>query len=248
MDKVLYVSMTGAKQTMLGQAAHANNLANAKTTGFKQDFEQFRAMPVFGDGLPTRAFAMQERPASDTRQGSLMTTGRDLDIAVHGDGWMVVQDAKGQDAFTRAGNLLIDPNGFLVNGNGHMVMGDGDAPISIPPYERIEIGNDGTIAYQPLGAPAGALEVVDRIRLVSPESKTLFKGDDGLFRRKDGQTDVEPVNAEVRITTGALEGSNVNAVEALTGMIELSRQFELNVKMMKAAEENDTSSARLLQS
>lgn len=245
MDKALYLGMSGAKQATLGQASHANNLANAKTTAFKSDFEQFRAMPIFGDGHASRAFAMVERPASDFRPGPMLSTGRDLDVAIKGSGWLVVQASDGTEAFSRSGSLNVAANGQLVNDSGRPLLGD-EGPIILPPFEKVEIGGDGTISIRPLGAPANALEVIDRIKLVNPAVKDLTKGEDGLFRRIDGGNEV--ADAAVQLASGTLEGSNVSAVESLIGMMELARQFELNVKIMKTAEENDSAATRLLQS
>jgi flagellar basal-body rod protein FlgF len=246
MDKLFYIAASGAKQNMMAQAAHANNLANAGTTGFKADFNQHRSMPVYGDGMPTRAFAMAERPGTDFKYGSLVTTGRDLDVAVKGDGWIVVQDAQGNPAYSRSGSFHISPDGLLVNSEGLLVMGDGESPIAIPPSEKVQIGTDGTITVKPLGSTPTELEVVDRLWLAKPDQANLTKGPDGLFRNLDGAVD-EP-RADVAVVSGAIEGSNVNAVEELIGMITHSRQFEMQVKMIKTAEEMDTASARLLQS
>ena len=244
MDKSLYISMSGASQNMLGQRAHANNLANVATTGFRRDFEQARSMPVYGETMPTRAYAMSERPGTDLSSGTLIQTGRDLDVAVERDGWIAVQAPDGTEAYTRAGSLHITEFGQLVTSNGLPVLGNG-GPVAIPPADKIEIGVDGTISVQALGEGPNVLAEVDRIKLVNPEQQTMVKGLDGLMR-VEGELEQDP-DGNVRIVTGFLEGSNVNAVEEMTAMLSLARQFELHIKMMRTAEENAQVTDRLLQ-
>ncbi|VAX08877.1 Flagellar basal-body rod protein FlgF [hydrothermal vent metagenome] len=243
MDRMLYVAMSGASETLLAQGANSNNLANASTTGFLSDLQQFRSMPVFGEGFPTRVYAMTERPDIDFTRGSIQSTGRDLDVAVRGKGWIAVQAKDGSEALTRAGDLQIDVNGLLLTGTGLPVMGN-SGPIALPPAEKIEIGADGTISVRSLGQAANALAIVDRIKLVTPPVSELQKGQDGLMRLKSGLS-AEP-DADARLTTGTLESSNVNTVKSLVDMIELARRFEMQVKMMKTAEEMDSASATLL--
>jgi len=243
MDKALYIAMSGAKQNMLSQAAHANNLANVNTTGFKEDFAQARSMPVYGEGLPTRAYALSERPGTNFQQGSLIQTGNSLDVALKGEGWIAIQAADGSEAYTRAGNLSIDVNGQLRTGAGFPVLGDG-GPLVIPPAATVEVGADGTISVIPLGGEG--LAQVDRIRLVNPESDSIEKGKDGLIHLKAGAAQPD-VDGAVRVEQGFLEGSNVNAVSSLTDMLSLSRQYELQVKLMGQADQNSEAAARLLQ-
>lgn len=244
MDRMLYISMNAAQQTMQAQATNSNNLANVSTTGFRQDFEQFRSMPVFGEGLPTRVYSMSERPATDYQQGSIQSTGRELDISIQGEGFIAVQGREGREGYSRAGDLHVTATGQLVTGTGLAVLGEG-GPIAIPPSEKIEIGADGTISVRPIGADANALAVLDRIKLVKPELSNVFKDSDGLMRMRDGST--APLDATIKIASGTLESSNVNAVGALVKMIELQRQYEMQVKMMKSADDNSAASARLLQ-
>jgi len=244
MDRSLFIAMSGAKQTLLAQASNANNLANAQTTGFKSDFEQFRSMPVFGPGYPTRVYAMAERPGSDMSMGSIQTTGNELDVAIKGEGWFAVEDKEGQEAYTRSGDLRITPTGRMETGSGAAIYGN-DGPIAIPPAEKINIGSDGTISIIPIGGNANELVVVDRIKMVKPELKNLEKLGDGLMHTKDGS--VPEADANISIVQGALEGSNVNAVSALVEMIELARNFELQTKVMKNADDNSGVSAKLMQ-
>ena len=244
MDKLLYVAMTGAHNNTLAQRAHANNLANVSTSGFRRDFEQARSMQLFGDGYPARVYAMSERPATDFRPGSLQETGRDLDVAVGGKGWIAVQAPDGSEAYVRTASLNIDALGVLRTGNGLPVMGNA-GPIAVPPEQKVEIGQDGTISIRALGEDPNVLAEVDRIKLVNPDPKSLEKGSDGLIRVK-GQAEV-PADATVQVTSGFLESSNVNAVEEMTAILSLSRQFELQVKMMRTAEDNASSMARVLQ-
>ena len=244
MDRSLYIAMSGAKQTLLAQASNANNLANAQTTGFKSDFEQIRAMPVFGPGYPSRVYAMTERPGSDFRQGSIQTTGNDLDVAIKGDGWLAVEGDTGKEAYTRSGDLRITPTGRLETGTGRAVLGDA-GPIIIPPAEKIDIGKDGTISIIPLGEKETTVAVIGRIKMVKPDLDNLEKLNDGLIYTKDGSKLV--ADPDVNLVQGALEGSNVNAVSALVEMIELARNFELQTKVMKNADDNSGVSAKLMQ-
>ena len=247
MDRALYIAMSGAKQNVVSQTAHSNNLANASTTGFRSDYSQTRAQPVFGDHFPTRAFAMAERPASDLRQGPLQETGRQMDIAIEGAGWFVVEGADGEEAYTRAGDLSVDPEGRLINGRGLHLMGDG-GPIVVPPYETIEIARDGTISIRPQGAEAAALAQVAQIRLVNPPSQSLEKGSDGLFRLRDRQPGDPAANVDptMSIVNGFIEGSNVNAVTELTQVLAMNRQYEMQIKLMKTADENSAATTQLL--
>lgn len=244
MDKMLYVAMTGAQNNTLGLRAHANNLANVSTSGFRRDFEQARSMPLFGETFPARVFAMSERPGTDFRPGSLQETGRDLDVAVGGKGWIAVQAADGSEAYVRTASLNIDALGVLRTGNGLPVIGNA-GPIAVPPEQKVEIGQDGTISIRALGEDPNVLAEVDRIKLVNPDPKSMEKGADGLIRVK-GQLEVA-ADATVQVTSGFLEASNVNAVEEMTAILSLSRQFELSVKMMRTAEDNSSAMARVLQ-
>jgi flagellar basal-body rod protein FlgF len=243
-DKALYIAMTGAKHNMRAQTVSANNLANVNTHGFRADFAQARSMPVYyGDGQPTRAYALTENPATDFRFGALVSTGRELDIAVEDDGFLAVQAPDGKEAYTRAGNLTIDSAGILRTGNGLPVLGNG-GPIAVPAQQKVEIAIDGTITIVAKGQGPETLAEVDRIKLVKPDTGELEKSEDGLFRLKDGTDAV--VDASVRVISGFLESSNVNAIDEFTSVLSLARQYEMQVKVMKAAEENSEASARLL--
>lgn len=244
MDKMLYIAMSGAKENMNALAVRANNLANANTVGFKSELAQARAMQAFGDGLPTRVFAMTESPSQNFDAGELKVTGNELDVAINGDGWIAVQDAKGQEAYTRAGNLKLTLDGFLETASGDKVIGEG-GPIEVPqPLSKIAINQDGSVQVQAKGAPSTALQEVGRIKLVKPDHADLQKGNDGLFRLKSGvPAETDPL---VQLIPGAVEGSNVNAVGEMTYMISLQRQYELQVKMMKTAEEADRQQNQLL--
>ena len=244
MDRSLYIAMSGAKQTLLAQTANANNLANTQTTGFKSDFEQFRSMPVFGPGYPARVYAMTERPGTDLSPGPIQTTGRELDVAIKGDGFLAVKGEDGAEAYTRAGDLRVTPEGLLQTGAGLPILGE-EGPISIPPADKIEIGRDGTISIVPLGENAATLVVVDRLKMVKPTLDNLEKRVDGLLYLKQGKA-LKP-DADVSLIQGALEGSNVNAIEAMVEMIELARNFELQTKVMKNVNENSGVSAKLMQ-
>ncbi|MGL6258146.1 flagellar basal body rod protein FlgF [Vibrio sp. WXL103] len=248
MDRSLFLAMSGAKQNMQAMQLRANNLANASTTGFRADLAQARSMQAYGDGLPSRVFSMTERPGHNFSQGSVVTTGRDLDVTIQGNGWIAVMDKTGQEGLTRNGNLSISENGLLTNSSGQLVLGDNDAPIMLPiPVSKVEIGTDGTVSVVPQGAPADALEIVDRIKLTNTNNQDLFKDTNGLFRHKQ-PNQAYFADADVTLLKGAIEGSNVNAVGEMTSLIDLQRQFEMQVKMMSTAEDMDRASDSLLRS
>jgi len=246
MDRALYIAMSGAKQNALGVAASANNLANVSTTGFRQDFEQARSMPVFGDFYPTRAYAMEERPASDFNPGTLVHTARDLDLAIENEGWFAVQDDSGEEAYTRRGDLKVDQLGRLMNGEGKQLMGNA-GPIVLPPFEKIEVAKDGTISILALGDDPAVVANVSQLKLVKPDLTEMEKGEDGLFHMRGAQQgDVQPFDDSVNLEIGHLEHSNVNSVQALTDMLALQRQYEMQVKMMKTVDENAQTTASIM--
>ncbi len=244
MDKLLYIASSGANQDLVATSLRANNLANAQTTGFKAQLEQARSMPVYGEGLPTRVFAMTESPTNNYESGPMIQTGRDLDVAVQGDGWFAVQDAQGNEAYSRDGNFQLGADGVLEDVHGNVVMGD-TGPIFLPvPLDNLNIAADGTISIRPQGAPESVLEEVGRLKLVKPEYRDMERGNDGLFRMQDGS--IAQADETVAIRTGMLEGSNVNAIDEMVNMLSLQRHYELQVKMMKKADTLDTRGNMLL--
>lgn len=245
MDRFLYVSMSGAKETLRAQTANNHNLANASTTGFRADLSAFQSRAVQGSGFASRAYATNASTGWDPSQGTLQTTGRDLDVGINGAGWLAVQGADGREAYTRAGDLRIDPSGMLMTGTGLPVMGD-SGPMSVPPNNSVQVSADGTVSIVPLGQGPETSATVGRIKMVNPSAEGLTRGTDGLFRNTDGSD--APADASVRLTSGVLEGSNVNVADAMVNMIELARHFDLQVKAMRTAEDNGAASAQLLKS
>ncbi len=246
MDRFLYVAMSGAKEIMRSQAVNSNNLANANTTGFRSDFEAMVQRQVHGPGIQnTRIYTETDGLGSNLEQGNFVATGRALDVAINGEGWIAAQGPDGTEVYTRAGNLRKDNNGMLMTATGLPVLGN-QGFITLPEEQHVEIGSDGTITIRPQGSGPQTLTDVDRIKLVNPDPDQLIKGDDGLFRLNGG----EPAEADANVTlvTGTLENSNVNTVDALVNMISLSRQFEMQVKMMRTAGENDDSINQLMRS
>ncbi len=244
MDPALYISMTGAKRSLAEQGVYSNNLANVNTPGFRQDLYQAQSLYFGGTQLPNQVYTTSTNSLIDFKAGPMMSTGRELDAAIRGQGWFVVQDENGQRALTRLGNFAVNESGLLTTGDGSLVMGEG-GPISIPPYETLEVAEDGSITVVPLGAVATAVTVLDRLLLVKPDTKALTKGADGLIRPKAG-ADLA-TDASVRLATKTLEGSNVNAVDQMINMITASREFETQLKMLSTIDENQDALARLLQ-
>lgn len=243
MDKLIYVAMSGAREAMRAQATTSHNLANISTTGFRALRNVLDSAPIPGAGLPTRVNTVRQPELWNTRQGQSQATGRDLDVAIQGEGWLVVQDAEGNDAYTRNGNLRVNANGILETSAGQPVRGNG-GPVSLPPYEKLFIGDDGQVSIIPQGQTAETLVQVDRLRMVNPPATELVRSGDGLFNLRDGSTAAP--DPSVRIASGQLESSNVNPAEALAEMIEMSRHYEMQVRAMNTADELDAASARLI--
>ncbi|MFL6578229.1 MAG: flagellar basal body rod protein FlgF [Povalibacter sp.] len=243
MDRFLYIAMSGAKETLRAQTSNNHNLANASTTGFRANLDAFQTRTVVGSGYASRAYATDATTGWDKTQGALLATGRDLDVGIQGEGWIAVHGADGREAYTRAGDLRVDPSGLLMNGAGHVVLGD-SGPVSVPPNSSMMIAGDGTVSIVPIGQGPETTAMVGRIKLVNPPAETMVRGEDGLFRTADGSD--APPDASVRVASGVLESSNVNVANAMVKMIELSRQFDLQVKAMHTADENAASAAQLL--
>ncbi len=245
MDKLLYVAMSGAKETLRAQAANNHNLANASTTGFKADLSAFQSRAVTGPGYASRVYATDQTVGWDHSTGSIQETGNPLDLAIRGQGFFAVQDSSGREAYTRAGDLHVDPTGQLLTATGLPVLGD-DGPISIPPSTSITVGSDGTISIVPLGQSPKTGANVARIKLVNPPADSIQRSADGLFRTRDGTPAV--ADASTMIASGALESSNVDLPSCMVNMIELARRFDLQVKALHTAEEDGAASSKLLQS
>ena len=245
MDRSVYVAMTGATQIMRAQDAVSHNLANASTVGFKSELSAFQSVPVLGQGTPARINAVAQGIGQSSTQGAPINTGRALDISVRGAGFIAVQAPDGSEAYTRAGDLQLTSDGGLTDSRGNPVMG-GSGPLSIPPATDISIGSDGTISTVPQGQGPNSVSQIDRIKLVNPDVTQMTQGADGLMHLNDGGT--AEIDDTVTIASGQLEGSNVNASAELVKMIALSRQYDMQVKSIKASEDNADSSIKLLQS
>ena len=243
MDEMIFLAMTGAKQTEYAQTINSNNLANVSTTGFRADLHSFSSVPIDGPGIDSRVNAVVESYGTDFTQGPIATTGRDLDVAVQGNGFIAVQAPDGSEAYTRAGDLRVEAGGLLSTGAGHLVMGNG-GPVAIPPNSSLLIGGDGTISVQPLGQGPETLAIVDRIKLVNPDVSMLQKGSDGLLRMPEDE--VADADASVSVMSGALEQSNVNVAKTLVNMIELARQYEMQINVITKSEENADVAAQMM--
>ena len=238
MDRMIYLSMAAAKATMHRQEVVSHNLANVSTNGFRAELAAFRAVPVRGDGASSRVYALESTVGYSNAPGTVQTTGRPLDVAVKGNSWLAVQALDGTEAYTRAGALEVNAEGVLTDLQGRPVVGDG-GPLTIPANAQVEVAADGTVSAkvgrersQPLG----------RLKLVTPEVP-LQRGTDGLFRAAEGDLAADPA---ARVQSGALEGSNVNAVESMVAMIAAARQFEQQMKALQTAEQKEQSATKLL--
>lgn len=242
MDRLLYVAMTGAKQLMQAQALVSQNLANVSTAGFRADLARFEAAPVAGPGHATRVNTVATGLGFDHSQGALVETGAVLDVAIDGPGWLAIQAADGSEALSRGGSLRVNEVGLLETERGELVLGD-NGPLAVPPHTQVALAADGTLSIVPQGQGAETLAQVGRLRLVNPPPGDLEKRIDGLVRVKNGGT-AEP-DASVKVASGFIESSNVGVADALVDMIEIARQFEIAVRMMKTADENASRASAL---
>ena len=238
MDRMIYLSMSGAKATMQRQDTLANNLANVSTPGFRAELQAFRAVPVQGSGASTRVYALETTTGYDASPGQVTGTGRNLDVAVKGNSWLSVQALDGTEAYTRGGSLETSSDGTLTTRSGLPVLGDG-GPLQVPLNAVVSIGGDGTVSAR---SSNGKSTVVGKLKLVTPETP-LTRGEDGLFRSEGGDLSADDT---ARVQDGALEGSNVSPVETMVAMISAARQFEAQMKMMQTAEANEKAAAQLL--
>ena len=244
MDRLIYTSLTAMRGSMSRQTAIANNLANAQTPGFRADIANAQSLWLDGSGLDARAMASEEVLGADMRAGTVTQTGRDLDIAMQGDALLVVQATNGEEAYTRRGDLQISPSGLLTTGDGHPVQG-GQGPVTIPPADAISIDQEGRVWVVPQGGDPENPQEVDRLRLATPVGSEIAKGLDGLFRVKgDG---ILPDDPEARLLTRSIEGSNVTATSALVEMIEASRSWDTQLKMISDVRDMDSATANLMQ-
>lgn len=243
MDKALYIGMSAAKQTLHAQALNSHNLANASTTGFRQDYAAAREAIIPGGGYNSRANVLIYGVATNMQPGAVNTTGEALDVTIRGKGWIAVQAADGTEAYTRRGDLTVGLSGLLETSNGLLVLGD-SGPVAVPEYSSINIGNDGTVSIVPKGQNGSVTIALDRIKLVELDDRLLRKNEAGLFKTADGEP--RAASANVSVLSGALESSNVNSTEAMVNMIQLARQFELNMKLMDKTQEMAQASEKLL--
>jgi len=240
MDRVIYTAMTGAQHILDQQSTNSNNLANVSTTGFKAQIDSFLSVPIIGGGIDTRAFVVNASGGTDFTPGAIKQTGRTLDLAIEGKGWFSVQRPDGSEGLTRNGSFKISENGLLQTAGGRNVLGGG-GPITIPPNVNISIGADGTISSVDPAISGGPSTPIDVIKLSNPDEKSLVRGDDGLFKAAGGAV----ADLTVKVVNGALESSNVNVIHSIVNMISLALQFDIQMQLMKNAENSDQNAAKL---
>lgn len=243
MDRLIYTSLSAMRGAMARQQATANNLANASTPGFRAEVAEAQALWLDGPSVRDRAMSSEEVVNADMKPGPVTQTGRDLDVALSGDSLLAVQAVGGEEGYTRRGDLRLGPSGLLTTGDGLPVLGQG-GPITIPPADKVTIATDGRILFVPAGGDPAQPQELDRLKLVSPAGSPVAKGLDGLFRVKgDG---VLPPDPDARVTSGSLEQSNVSATEALVDMIDASRAWDMQLKLITSARDLDGASAELM--
>lgn len=245
MDKLVYTAATGLRAHMQAQAAIANNMANASTTGFRADRVVFDRIELKGGGakFEARSPTSEEVRDADRTPGAVQSTGRALDVAVTGDAWLAVQAADGSEAYTRRGDLSVTETGVLQTGDGFLVMGQG-GPITLPPHDKVSIAADGSITIVPQGGDPNQPQLIDKLKLASARGSDTVKGLDNLLRVRGGGALPEDLDAKVQ--TGALEGSNVNITQMLVDMIENQRSYEVQANLLKEARSMDEQSASLM--
>ncbi len=243
MDGLVDIARTAMRGAMARQTAIANNLANANTTGFRAEIVNASARWVGGQTFNSRAEAVDQVIAADMKSGAVTQTGNPLDIAVDGEAMIAVQANDGSEGYTRRGDLKLNESGLLTTGDGFPVIGEG-GPITLPPADNVRIAKDGGIWIVPQGGQIDQPQLVDTIKLASAQGSTIAKGTDNLFREVNGGA--LPQEPFASVTAGALEGSNVNATSALVQMIEASRAWETQIKMIDTAKDIDSSGASLM--
>lgn len=243
MDRLVHTAMTAMRGAMARQTAIANNLANANTAGFRAEIANASTTWLNGPGVNARAQATEQVIAADMASGTVTQTGNPLDIAMNGDALLTVQAPDGDEAYTRRGDLMMSESGLLTTGDGHPVLGEG-GPITLPPADSITIAKDGGIWIVPQGGDPAQPQQVDKLKLASPQGSQIAKGLDGLFREKNGG--VLPSDPDATVTAEALEGSNVNPTLALVQMIDASRAWETQIKLVSTAKEMDDGGASLM--
>lgn len=239
MQDYLYTAMNGARHSLASQQVQANNLANASTTGFKQDVMNAKSYQVEGKGFETQVVVETAGSSTNFKPGPLQSTGRDLDVAIQGRGFMAVIDENGQEAYTRAGNFQLGPEGQVYSA-GRQVMGAG-GPLVIPRNEGVAFGSNGELSIK---VPGGGIAQVDQLKLVNPDLDQMTKGPDGLFRAANGGQFNQDEN--VLLISKHVESSNVNPIDAMVANMAISRDFEMQIKMMKTADENSKSGNSLI--
>jgi flagellar basal-body rod protein FlgF len=243
MDRLIYTSLTALRSAQSRQTVTANNLANANTPGFRADMAEAQSLWLKGSEVNSRAFASEEVLAADMRAGVVNATGRDLDIALSGDALLTVQAENGEEAYTRRGDLMLSESGLLTTGDGRPALGT-QGPLVLPPADRIMIAPDGSVSIVPAGGDPSQPQQVDRLKLVVFDPDRTAKGIDGLFRGRDGAA--LPEDPDARLTTGHLEASNVSATETLVEMIEASRSWDTQLKLISSARDLDSATADLM--
>lgn len=244
MDRLIYSSLAAMRSAMARQTATANNLANINTAGFRSEMANAQSLWLRGPGMNGRATVSGEVQGADMKSGAVAETGRDLDVAMSGDALLTVQAADGSEAYTRRGDMRLTESGLLVTGDGSPVLGEG-GPITLPPADSVSIQPDGTINIVPQGGDPKSPQSVDKLKLVTPAGSKIAKGTDGLFRVMGGGA--LPSDPDAKLTAKSLEGSNVNASQTLVDMIDASRAWEMQIKMLTTAQDLDKSSAELMQ-
>lgn len=243
MENTTYIALSrqGVLARELSSVAH--NLANMNTTGFKSERMMFvdhlsrsRSDNFIAD--QRLAFVRDVASYSDFSEGAIKQTSNPLDLAIHGEGYFVVQAPDGSEQFTRNGSFRMDSAGQLVTQNGAPVMTDANTPIFFTSTDTtINIAGDGTVSSE--NGPIGKLRIV------------TFDDPYRLQRKASGMytTDQQPVDTpNPDLVQGGLESSNVSGILEMTRMIEVSRTYSSAQKIIDKEDERIRQAIRELAS
>ena len=250
MDKLAYTALSAMQSQSVVRAAITNELANVSTIGFKKSFQiASSAVKIDGPGHESRYQpGLQINDVINLTPGTPMSTGRPLDVAMNDQTVLAVQSAEGDIAFTRRGDLKVSPTGVLENAEGELVMGEG-GPITVPVGNLITVSPDGTVFAQLPTDPEAAAIAIGQLMLRDASQTELVRRTDGLFepreaalKGQDFPTGPKPVS----VSPGMLEGSNVNPVATMVKMLDFSRQFEMQLKLVKETQSIDEAGSTMM--
>jgi flagellar basal-body rod protein FlgF len=243
MDRLIYTAVSGMSASMIRQRMIASNMANAQTIGFRAEIMESTPVTIDGQQLEIRALNRSEVKGALMREGTMVQTGRPLDIALQGDTMLAVQAPDGGEGYTRRGDLSISATGVFQNGDGLTVMGD-NGPVTVPLGSNVSISPDGAVLAANPAAPDDPPIQVAKLKIANWRGSKIEKDLANLFRVPGGG--VLPADENAKLMTGTLEQSNVAPTEVLVEMVEQQRLFDIRAKMISTARDLDEGGASLM--